>query len=125
MRFDAGIDLLFHFGFVLSDPDSLTGKLPFARRVQLLVNQTKRMSMLFRFLKSDVQPRITRMSEENLNCLRSRLPGARFPRDGELAKFAGSRLKGSNQRMGYGVAVTGHSGSGPRHPPVGRVILHC
>ena len=44
--------------------------------------------MFFSLLKSDVNPTLRNASEGIRTACDSQLPGARFPRDGELASFA-------------------------------------
>jgi hypothetical protein len=69
MRFN-GIDLLLHFGFVLSNPDFLTAKVWFARKIQSYLSRRESVNV-FSFLKSDIQLGSRGRSEENPNCLRS------------------------------------------------------
>jgi len=49
MRFDGGINLLFHFGFALSNPDFLTGKLFLARGIRFLLIRPKNVNVFFFF----------------------------------------------------------------------------
>src|SRR5215510_4716518 len=101
MRFGCGINLLFHLVLSFRSPDFLTGKLSVAPKIQVLLNQTKKTSMsFFRSFKIGRSTRHYEVRVRDRSYLRSRLPGARFPRDEELARFANSRLTGIGPWVG-------------------------
>ena len=75
MRFDGGINLL---GFVLSNPDFLTGTLSFARRIEFLLNQTEKRQCFFAIL--NWIPRYGMRGESELLAIPA--TGARFSETG-------------------------------------------
>src|SRR5262245_15036864 len=67
-------------------------------------------SILFFSFRSDVNPTLRNASEENPNCLRSRLPGPDFPKTGNSrVSLASSRLNRPSYSYGLGHVVW--------HPP--------